>query len=84
MGKRKHKAKLGEYVWSPDIRRIIPLDKGRHCYINDVKGKLHHVKVDTEEFNSLVKDLSDNLSEPKMQEELGRISYAKRMAELDV
>jgi len=54
MSKRKAKGKKGEYEWSGDVRRIIPL-QNEYCYLNDEKGKTFHLKRDSEEFANLAK-----------------------------
>lgn len=72
MGRTKKKGKQGEYDIAPDARRIVPL-KGGFCYIYDLKGKLHHVKKDTEAFDRLVEELRTGLSEDRMIEELRRV-----------
>jgi hypothetical protein len=43
MGKAKSKKKFGEYQWSANVRRIIPL-QNNYCYIQDDKGKTHHLQ----------------------------------------
>lgn len=72
MGKAKHKGKPGEYEPAGDSRRIVPLKAG-YCYVHDLKGKLHHVKVDSTAFDELVEHLRTGLSEARMQEELWRV-----------
>lgn len=73
MGKAKRRGKPGEYEISGDLRRIVPLKDG-YCYIHDLKGKLHHVKVSSEEFNSLVDSMRERLGAAKIAAELERVN----------
>lgn len=74
MGKRKLKENLQDYVWSPEVRRIIPLKAG-YVYINDVTGKLNHVRIDSERFQELIQELSKNLTSAQMEKELARVRH---------
>lgn len=45
------------YQISGESRRIIPLNEGRHAYVRDHLGKLHHLATDTQAFYDLLSDL---------------------------
>lgn len=73
MGKRRVKGKLGEYGWSSELSRIVPL-QGGWCYLRDVKvGKTYHLKVGSDRFNELVAELTEVLGEKRMAEELKKV-----------
>lgn len=80
MGKKKGKFKKGEYEWSGDVSRIIPL-KNNFCYVQDEKGKLHHLKRDSSEFYELIKSL-DNIMNGKITRELNQLGWNEQLAEL--
>lgn len=81
MGKKKGKLKKGEYEWSGDVRRIIPL-KNNYCYVQDEKGKLHHLTRDSEEFYSLAKHLNEVMN-GKISKELNELDWQDQLAKLD-
>lgn len=55
---QKGKANDKSFIPSPDVTRIIPLNGGQHAYIlNPTNGRTHHVKVDSDEYRSLVETL---------------------------
>lgn len=81
MGKKKGKLKKGEYEWSGDVRRIIPL-KNNYCYIQDEKGKLHHLTRDSEEFYTLVRHLNDVMND-KITKELTDLGWDAQLSKLD-
>ena len=60
MGKAKKSKKLGEFEWSRETRRVIPL-QANHVYIFDDKGKRRHLKRDSEEFNQTVAELDEKM-----------------------
>ena len=72
MGKVKRKTKLGEFEYSPTARRIVPLKAG-FCYIFDTKGKLHHVKRESEQCEQLIADLREDLGDARVDEEIARL-----------
>lgn len=76
MGKRKlHKGKLGEHEWSRESKRIVPL-QGGYCYISDEKGKLHHLKRDSDEYNSMIEHLeSEEVMGSKITKELVELGW---------
>lgn len=80
MGKKKAKGKKGEYEWSSDLRRIIPL-KNNYCYINDEKGKTQHLKRDSEEFYTLVKHL-DEVMNGRVSVELRELGWEEQLQKL--
>jgi len=55
------KKKKQEYEASGEVNRIIPLKVG-YVYITDLKGKLHHLKRDSEEFSVLVEEIDEALN----------------------
>lgn len=77
MGKKKAKGKKGEYEWSSDLRRIIPL-KNNYCYVNDEKGKTQHLKRDSEEFYTLARHL-DEVMNGKITKELIALNWTEQL-----
>jgi hypothetical protein len=77
MGKKKAKGKKGEYEWSSDLRRIIPL-KNNYCYVNDEKGKTHHLRRDSEEFYTLIKHL-DEVMNGRLTKELQDLNWQEQL-----
>lgn len=61
------KKKKQEYEASGEVNRIIPLKVG-YAYITDLKGKLHHLKRDSEEFDTLVKEIDEALNNKASRE----------------
>ena len=55
------KKKLEVFQPSGDVNRIVSLNNGKHAYIFDHLGKLHHVERSSEKFNELVASLDENL-----------------------
>lgn len=54
----KGKAQNKDFIPSPDCPRIISLNGGQHAYIlNPTNGRTHHLKVDSDEYRSLVETL---------------------------
>lgn len=78
MGKpASKKLKKGEYEWSGEISRIIPL-KNNYCYVQDEKGKLHHLKRDSVEFYALAKRLNE-IMEGKITRELEKLGWKEQL-----
>lgn len=46
--------KPGVFQPSADVRRIVPLDRGRHAYVNTHEGKTVHMSTASDEFVALV------------------------------
>ena len=82
MSKRKAKGKKGEYEWSGDLRRIIPLRNG-YCYVNDEKGKTPRMKNDSEEFYTLAKHL-DEVMNGRISMELRELGWEEQLNTLDL
>ena len=80
MGKTKGKKQKGQYEWSGEINRIIPL-KNDYCYIQDEKGKLHHLQRNSDEAISLMKSL-DQIMEGKISRELESLGWNSILAEV--
>lgn len=79
MGK-KAKGKKGEYEWSGDLKRIIPL-KNNYCYINDEKGKTPKLKRDSEDFYTLIKHLNEVMN-GKIERELTDLGWETELSKL--
>lgn len=77
MGKSKKHLKKGEYQWSPEIRRITPL-MDNHCYIQDDKGKLHHVKRDSDRFKELIIHLNEVMN-GRIEKELNDLNWEREL-----
>jgi hypothetical protein len=78
MGKPGNKkGKKGEYEWSGEISRIIPL-RNNYCYVQDEKGKLHHIKRDSTEFYALAKHLNE-IMEGKITRELEQLGWTEQI-----
>lgn len=71
------KVKKGEYEWSGEIRRIIPL-KNNYCYVQDEKGKLHHLERDSTEFYALAKRLNE-IMDNKITRELEVLEWKEQL-----
>ena len=78
MGKpNSKKVKKGEYEWSGEITRIIPL-KNNYCYVQDEKGKLHHLKRDSIEFYALANRLNE-IMDGKITRELENLGWSEQL-----
>lgn len=77
MGKKKGKLKKGDYEWTGDLRRIIPL-KNNYCYVNDEKGKTPRMKRDSEEFYTLARHL-DEVMNGKITKELTELGWTEQL-----
>lgn len=54
----KGKAKNEGFIASPDVNRIISLCGGEYAYVlNPTNGRTHHLKVDSDEYRTLVEIL---------------------------
>jgi hypothetical protein len=80
MGKKKAKGKKGEYEWSSDLRRIIPL-KNNYCYVNDDKGKTLHLERDSEEFYAIIKRV-DEVMNGRITKELQDLGWDRQLEKL--
>lgn len=56
----KGKKKDEGFIASGDCDRLIPLNGGTHAYVLTIDGKTHHVKVYSDEWNTLVEPLVTN------------------------
>ncbi len=71
-GKKKEEG----FIASGDVDRIIPLNNGQHAYVLTPDGRTHHVKVNSEKWNSLVIDLiSDEKHGARAREQLARLGW---------
>lgn len=80
MGKTKSSKKKGEFIWSGDASRIIPL-KNNYCYIFDEKGKTHHLERDSEEATSLLQRLNE-VMDGKIFADLTKLGWAEQLEKL--
>jgi hypothetical protein len=81
MGAKKSKSKKGEYEWSGDLRRIIPL-KNNYCYVNDDKGKTPRMKRDSEDFYALALKLNEIMN-GKIFRELEELGWTEQLKTLE-
>ena len=81
MVKKKAKAKKGEFEWSSEIRRIIPLRED-YVYISDEKGKLHHLKKSSDKYVELLKHL-DAVMVGKITRELEALGWEDSLQALN-
>ena len=62
------KKKAAEYQPHGDVTRIISLGGGTWAYLSDHKGKLHHLRRDSEEFVTLCKEVDEAVGGKIVQE----------------
>lgn len=61
---------------SPDMNRVIPLCGGEWAYLMDPRdGKLHHVKVESENWTALIEDLMTTEHGTRITEELEKLGW---------
>ena len=62
------KKKNLEFQPHGDIKRIVSLGGGTWAYISDHKGKLHHLKRDSDDFTAKCKEVDEVLGGKIVQE----------------
>jgi|LauGreStaDraftv2_3_1035109.scaffolds.fasta_scaffold190552_1 hypothetical protein len=64
----------GGYVEVGEPSRLVPLG-ANHCYMRDPRSpRIHHVKVNTEQFNTLLDEFITVVGSTKILAELDRLS----------
>lgn len=86
MGKGRSRAaasgKPGGFVIAPETHRITSLGGGTWAYVADDKGKLKHLKRDSQEFALTCKTL-DGILEGKIAKELAEMGWTDVLATMD-
>ena len=80
MGKTKAKKNKGEYEWTGDLSRVVPLGDN-YCYIRDDKGKTLHLKRDAVETIEILRHL-DSVMEGKITRELTKLGWTETLEKL--